>query len=540
MEKDKSPIHSTNISLGVMSEPGKATPVSNAQPAVLLIFGDFGFRSDTALRVSASQWNDFFISSKFELTCSVDQNLPEYIKPFFLEYSVESINDFSIENIIDKTPFLSPFKTAFHITEQLRLSKINRSEAYSQIERLQLPQLLKNKILIGLDLGPNRDTPSSNPLQIDSILSMMDTEEEPAPFKSKTDELIATIVSRDASGPDYDNVKTLLSTLMKSIAEAIRKTTHFTEIAKSWNSLKNLVKIVGRNDMVHIYCTSSPRHEAAEQLSSILNSMPDNITPDLVLWNFDYTFSTASIQELEQISMIADRFKTLLCTSIKNNEKITSELYSTQPVRIVMQNDQMIPYNRFRNNTISRSCILCTEPEYVESNTNEFNLTNGAWIITAQWVTSIIESGTPFQWPRRIQSINGFGLTSKVDDSRIEEVAQYGITITENCEYLHCVSPVPVIDISEESPYRSAGFNILVNRTARLAAAWVSASKTIGDNDEATALHDFLVAQLKPFHILSSDTALSVDISNNLATIEFNSDCTIDGFGIDFQFSINI
>lgn len=539
MEKDKSSIHSTNVSLGVMSEVRRETAASKAQPAILLISGDFGFHSDSALKISASQWNDFFCANKFEFTCSVEHNLPEYIKPFFLKYPVESINDFSIDNIIEKTPSLSPFKTALTVTEQLRLSRIDNSEAYNRLEALQIPESLKNKILISLKLSPNRDTPSSNPHQIDSILSMIDIQEEPAAPQTRTDQFIATVTSKDTSIPDYESVKTFLAEIMEKTADAIRKTVRFTEIARSWHSLKNIVKIAGRNEIVDIYCASSPREEAAELLSSVLCTMPDDLTPDLLLWNYDYTLSTASMQELEQVSMIADKYKTVLCTSISNTEEINSALYSTQPVRIIMEHDQMIPYNRFRNNTASRSCILCSAPEYSELNTSEFNLASGAWIITAQWMISLVESGNPFQWPRRIQSITGFGATSKVDDSRIEEVAQYGITITENCEYLHRVSPVSAIDISERSPYRSAGFNILVNKTARLAATRVSAREITGEN-AASVLHDFLVTNLKPYHILSSDTALSVDVSNNVATIELNSDCTVDGFGIGFQFSINM
>jgi predicted component of type VI protein secretion system len=539
MEKDKSPIHSTNICLGVMSDESRKTAVSKAQPAILLISGDFGFRSDSALKICAPQWNDFFNANKFELTFAVEQNLPEYIKPFFLEYPVESINDFSIENIMEKTPYLSPFKTARAVTEELRLSRIDKSEAYNRIEALQLPQSLKNSILIGLKLNPNRDTPSSNPHQIDSILSMMDIQEESEEPQSRTDEFVSAVTSKDTSGPDYGSVKNFLAKIIEKTAEAIRKTERFTEIARSWHSLKNIVKIAGRNAIVDIYCASSPREKAAELLPSLLDSIPDNMTPDLLLWNYDYSLSTASMQELEQISMIADRYKTVLCTSLNSSEEINSVLYTTQPARIVMEHDQMIPYKRFRSNTASRSCILCSAPQYTESNISEFSLASGAWIITAQWMTSLVESGNPFQWPQRIQSVNGFGTTSKVDDSRIEEVAQYGITITENCDFLHRVSPVSVIDISGDSPYRSAGFNILVNKTARLAAARVSAAG-ITSEDAASVLYDYLFTILKPYHILSSDAALSVDISNNVATIELNSECTIDGFAILFQFSINL
>jgi predicted component of type VI protein secretion system len=542
MEKDKSPIHSTSISMGVMSEAKQANPVSQEKPAVLMIFGDFGYRSDSAQRISAAQWNDFFESNKFEITCSIEKDLPEYIKPFYLEYTVQSIDDFSIENVIGKTPFLSPFRRAVQITEQLKSSKITRSDAYSLIEKLAIQDTLKNKMFIGLGLGPTRDTPSSSPHQIDSILSMMEIQQEPQLVQnSKTDAFISAISSQDSNEPEYDKIISLFTSILTSTAEAIRKTDRFAEIATSWNSLKSLLKIVGRNQSVQVYCASSSREEASTVQSSILSDFPDDQFPDLLLWNYDYTFSTASIQELEQISLIAEKYKTILCTSIKMSDKLNTELQSAQAVRILMEEEEMIPFNRFRNTAAARSCVLCTTPRYSSDViSNEFGSAAGAWIIASQWVTAIIESATPFQWPRRIQSVKGFRLTDKIDDSRIEEAASFGITITENSDYLHAVRPVSVLNISEESPYRSAGFNMLVNKTARLTVTWVSGAHLENQEDSAAQLTDFLVSNLKSFNILSDERSLSVEISNNVATIDFDSQCSIDGFGIYFQFSINL
>jgi hypothetical protein len=541
MEEEKSPIHSTSVSMGVLSGSKNAKPVSAAKPSTLFVIGDFGYRSDTVQKVSASQWSDFFQANTFEITCPVENNLPEYVKPFYLEYSVESINDFSLQGIIDKTANLSPYKRALQTAEQLKASRISRSDAFSQIESLQLPTALKNKILTGLALTPSRDTPSGNPHQIDSILSMMDipggAKTEPP---TKTDDFIDAITSQDVSTPDYGKVNTLLSSILKSTAEAIRKTDRFTELATSWTSLKNLLKIAGRDQSIQIFCVSCARDNASELLPELMSSLSDELVPDLILWNYVYSFSTASLQELEQVAMVADKFKSVLCTTLHRNEPVNSELFSSQPARIIMQQEAMIPYNRFRNSAAARSCVLCAAPAYKDAVTNDFTLASGAWVITAQWVHGIVEAATPFCWPRRIQSINGFGITEKIDDSRIEEVGEYGITIAENSEYLHAVRPVSVLNISERSPYRSAGFNMLVNRTARLTAMWVASGAGTDNQDAAIQLKDFLVINLKPYHILSTDNALSVEIANKVATIDFDSTYSIDDYAIYFQFTINL
>ncbi|HEX2959189.1 MAG TPA: hypothetical protein VHO70_20310 [Chitinispirillaceae bacterium] len=541
MEEEKSPICSTSVSMGILSGSKNGKSVTPAKPSTLLVFGDFGYRSNTVQKVSASQWGDFFQANTFEITCSVGNKLPEYVKPFYLEYTVESINDFSLQSIIDKTTNLSPFKRALQTSEQLKAGKINRSDAYNQIENLQLPTMLKNKILTGLALTPTRDTPSGNPHQIDSILSMIDIPGNAPAAPSTTDSFIDAITSLDSNSPDFDKVNSLLLAILKSTAEAIRKSDRFTELATSWTTLKNLLKIAGRDQSLQIFCVSFPREDASEFLPELLGNLSDELVPDLILWNYDYSFSTAALQELEQVALVADKYKSLLCTSLYRDEAVNNELFSSQPARIMLQQEAMIPYNRFRNSAAARSCVLCAAPAYKDAGTNDFTLASGAWIITAQWIHSVVESGTPFTWPQRIQSVNGFGLTEKIDDSRIEEVAEYGITITENSDFLHAVRPVSVLNISERSPYRSAGFNMLVNRTARLTAMWVSSGTRAEDQQEAAIqLKDFLTVNLKPYHILSNDNALSVEIANNVATIDFNSDYSIDDYAIYFQFSITL
>lgn len=542
MEEEKSPIHSTSVSMGVLSGSKNAKPVTAAKPSTLFVIGDFGYRSNTVQKVSASQWSDFFQANTFEIACSVESNLPEYVKPFYLEYSVESINDFSIQSIIDKTANLSPIKRALQTAEQLKASRISRSDAFTQIENLQLQTALKNKILTGLALTPTRDRPSGNPHQIDSILSLMDipgsaTTTEPP---TKTDSFIDAISSSDSTTPDYEKVNKLLFSILTATAEAIRKTARFTELATSWTSLKNLLKIAGRDQSIQIFCVSCTREDASELVPELLSSLSDELVPDLILWNYDYTFTTASLQELEQVAMVADKYKSLLCTSLHRDEPVNSELFSSQPARIILQQEAMIPYNRFRNSAAARSCVLCAAPAYKDAVTNDFTLASGAWVVTAQWIYAIVEAATPFCWPRRIQSVNGFGITEKIDDTRIQDVGEYGITIAENSEFLHSVRPVSVLNISERSPYRSAGFNMLVNRTARLTAMWVSSGSGADNQDAAIQLKDFLVTNLKPYHILSSDNALTVEITNKVATIDFDSEYSIDDYAIYFQFTINL
>lgn len=541
MEEEKSPIHSTSVSMGVLSGTKNAKQVTAAKPSTLFVIGDFGYRSNTVQKVSASQWADFFQANTFEVACSIENDLPEYVKPFYLEYTVESINDFSLQAIIDKTTNLSPYKRALQTAEQLRASRISRSDAFTQIENLQLPAPLKNKILTGLALTPTRDRPSGNPHQIDSILSLMDIPgATPAEPPTKTDDFIDAITAPDSSTPDYEKVNILLSSILKATAESIRKADRFTELATSWTSLKNLLKIAGRDQSIQIFCVSCAREDASELLPELMNTLSDELVPDLILWNFDYTFSTASLQELEQVAMVADKYKSVLCTSVSKDDTVNKELFSTQPARIIMQQEAMIPYNRFRNSSAARSCVLCAAPAYKDAVANDFTLASGAWVITAQWVHAIVEAVTPFCWPRRIQSVNGFGITEKISDSRIEEVGEYGITLAENSDFLHAVRPVSVLNISERSPYRSAGFNMLVNRTARLTAMWVASGAGSNDQDAAVQLKDFLVTNLKPYHILSTDNALSVEITNRVATIDFDSTYSIDDYAIYFQFTISL
>jgi hypothetical protein len=73
-----------------------------------------------------------------------------------------------------------------------------------------------------------------------------------------------------------------------------------------------------------------------------------------------------------------------------------------------------------------------------------------------------------------------------------------------------------------------------------LTVTWVSGAHLENQEEAAAQLTDFLISNLISFNILSDERSLSVEISNNVATIDFDSKCSIDGFGIYFQFSINL
>ena len=173
------------------------------------------------------------------------------------------------------------------------------------------------------------------------------------------------------------------------------------------------------------------------------------------------------------------------------------------------------------------------------SDDDNFNQSNAAWLITAQWVYSVGESGTPFQWPTKIQSLSGFALSEAVPYDRATEISVYGFSLSQNPPQGHSVPPVVVLEIGEDSPYQSAGFNLLVNRTARLVVEWFSTNgANMTPDQKMNELHHFLISQLKPYHILSNDSLIKIKITRGVVTIDFNSDITIDNRSVHFQFSV--
>jgi hypothetical protein len=94
---------------------------------------------------------------------------------------------------------------------------------------------------------------------------------------------------------------------------------------------------------------------------------------------------------------------------------------------------------------------------------------------------------------------------------------------------------------SSDSPYGSLLFNLLVNRTARHAAEWITVQdRSLSCGDAAPLLEHFLLQQLKPYHILSSDEALSVKVEEQQSLqVTIDSTVTVAGFPVKFQFLFN-
>jgi hypothetical protein len=264
-------------------------------------------------------------------------------------------------------------------------------------------------------------------------------------------------------------------------------------------------------------------------------------TPDVVLWGYTHTTTTASITLLENVLTLADNHKTLLIASLDQSASLTSTVTSSQPIRVIMEQDELIPFRRLRTNVASRSGILGVNAPYELSEERTFNKVDAAWIIAARWIMTIASKNRPFEWADSVEPLAEFGISSSFKYQRLEEISSAGLTPAQNPAMgYHATSPVVILDTGEESPYRSAGFNLIVNRTVRLTAEWLSHNSTSDSDNRLNALRDFLVSQLRPYTILSDDSSLTIDAEDQSATINVDSHYSVDNYPIRFQFSAGI
>jgi hypothetical protein len=373
---------------------------------------------------------------------------------------------------------------------------------------------------------------------------MMDLGEKPS---NPLDNLISAISDADNShsySPEQlAKSRQLIDNCLARVISAIQTSVHYSAIASSWYALRNLLKKIGRNRQISVYLNSSPAADAFESFTNASTFCFDNtITPDIIVWSHDIAaLSLSTIEELNTLAALADNLKSLLVTSMAPGDPVLDTLISGNLTEEFEQSETWSAFQCLRNESHSRAIALCA-PSFYISTSKEKLIAGGAWLLADTWVSTFLEVNSPFNFSALTTTeFHDDQLTLQVAPHKIKEVSQFGLTFARTKTGRIILSPRVVFDCGENVSFGFIGFNLLVNRTIRLAGEFLSFGTAKMPIDKAAEeLRQHLVSQLDSYNILSSSDSLSVQAKDqNQIIVAIHSDSLIEGNSVNFEFSFD-
>ncbi|MBN1307492.1 MAG: type VI secretion system contractile sheath small subunit [Chitinispirillaceae bacterium] len=544
MNKDESPIHSMNVRLGTSAVASSASSLPQLQPWVILVCSDLGFISGKPCSITAATLNEVMSANEVTISGTVEAGLPADIAPFYIEHRIGDLKDLSPAALPDRLPALQQLKNVSTLLDDIVRKRIAPAEGFKRIASVSsLPQSVVRQLgTIVKGGGPASTGPAASSSKIDSILSMMevDASKSVAPPKTPPADFVAALTERaegDVSPAALLTCKESIDSLINALCDAVVAQPFFSAAVSSWNGLKTLLKIAGRRREVLVYLHSAPYDAAQRHFTDALAfCASESCTPDLVIWDYAVPVDTATLQQLEHIGAAADQYKTAVAASLDYNDDLYKKILNQEPLKTALEQPAFIPLLRLQETSSARCLALCAPDALQQSQSDQRIRVKGAWLLAFQWVASVLENSSPFHLQNSsITALDGFAFP-KLSSETVFDANRCGITLLRP----NSTTAPRVLFGNTETPYGSLLFNLLVNRTARLAAGWIGGRDTTMTVEAAApALTRFLQTQLRPYHILSSDESVAVSAAGESLQVTVDSDITVAGFPVKFQFSFN-
>jgi EvpB/VC_A0108, tail sheath N-terminal domain len=568
MNEKKSSIESFGVSLG--SAPAPSPAAQRLEPWNVLICSDLGFKSSQPGRLRISDWKEFVGSKKITVSGTVENMLERDGKPFFLEYSVSSMQDFSAEAVLEKTGIVSSHARVYQALSKLISGACGEAEALQAVENSGLTHSEKTRIRSMLGGGGTKSPASEKPQSksprsgIDKILSMVDFEENQSGEKpdnlaqSASDAFIETMAA--GTGPSFQKgaLKVYVDELGKKLHEqvtAIQMQPFFASRKASWQCLMDCARAIGRKTEIGLTVFSAPPEDMEEKFRGVLEHCIESfMVPDIIVWDFSVSFSNADMDLLTKIAETADQYKCALLAPLSMDDGFFEGLSRLDSLSPLFEDVRFLPFKKLRANPASRCVCLCA-PDMVfpgkerSAGSRDIMITAcGCWALLERWIESMLYASDPFATVALTVEDNKL-LEDAVFSENIpphlsKEASKTGITLFDKSPAAMTFDgAVAVIDSeSAGAAYSSLAFNVLVNRVARLSVTRLSFFASHKSKEAAAKdLCEFLQKELTPYLVLSSPDQVSVSIGKE-GEIELvvNSDVKVSGFPAQFSFSLNL
>jgi predicted component of type VI protein secretion system len=542
MAQEESLIQTSSVSLGAHLQKSTTSQPKEVKPWILLVCGDFGYLGQQPQFISSGTIQDFLKSCNVEIKGRVEQGLPEFIEPFTVSTQIASLSDFSEELILQKCQTIKTLMDAKAIVDSVAKQQLSSSDATAKIRVLELVPTLKQQILIALsaEVKP-QSVPQNSGSFADSIMSMIETG---TPHTSPLENLI-NVLGDDSNSPGYRTnqlakIQFLLADIIEKTAAALRTSSHYSTIASSWYALRNLLKKMGRSKLFEVYLYSGASDNAFEHYQSALTSLVnDGNTPDIILLSYENKYlDIDTLDTLHKTAAIAEAAHSMVWTSFAQNDPCIERIVSADTDG---QDTIVTAIDCLRNESSARSIALCGPSLHISSAKDNL-IAGGAWILADHWVSTLLSSGSPFDMSSLTTSdIIDDQLVLQIPPHRIKEIAKAGFTFVRIRNGRIIIAPSVMLNASGNESYASVGFNILLNRTIRLAEQFIAVD-AIGMTPETlvSSLEQHLKKQLEPYGVISPLNALTITQNESELSITLNSQSVIDGNSIHFDFSFDI
>jgi hypothetical protein len=554
MEKDKSAIQSTSVSLNSQASRGGNGAPLQGEPWNIFVCGDFGFSSEKPHRVHVSGWNDFISQCRVNLSGNVPDALLGVDKPMFVEYTVDSMRDFTALAVEERAAVLVPFRDAIAALNDLLDGKIGSDRAGALIEKAAIPPVNKRAILslVGKKTVPASLPPktSKNP-GIDNVLAMVEVKSggedtgASAPVSDASGALIAAVTGGSAITilrRELQEQREVLKTAVKRQVEHIARAGFFSKRYASWLCLKQVIGTIGRTKGITVTLFSCSHESLADSLAQALQSSSEQgLAPDIVFIDDEYSFSTADISRLEAIAQAASDRMCSVVTAINSQDALFSGIGSRDILAQFFDDIRFLPFKKLRSNPLARCLALCG-PQ-MSAGDGEPVAVHAGWRVLFAWINAFLSGKSLFDCMQdQVVSPIPISCTVDIPSSIVKEAAAWGLTLFGSSAPADASVPVvTLVDDRAAGPAHSRfGYNLAVNRIMKLVAKKAAAARETGTTEElAEGVKTFLVRQLAPYDLLSSASAIAVEVDDqHLLNITVDSKKTVCGYPLQVRLSV--
>jgi hypothetical protein len=554
MEKGKTPIQSTAVSLQSQTPRGGSAAPIHGDSWNVLICGDFGFASHKPQRVHISEWNDFMVQSRVILSGNVPDCCSGQEKQVFVDYTVDSMRDFSAPAIEKRAALLAPFHETITVLNDLLEGKITPDRAVERIEQTALPSVRKRAIL-GL-LGkksPSAPAPLPRTQQgtahIDSLLAMVDMPVQgeatgvQTPVSDASSALFTAVTGGSAiiiPRHELQEQRESCESVVKRQVEQIIRAEFFSKRYASWSCLKEVIGTIGRTKGITVSVFSCGHESMADALAQVLQSSSEQgLPPDIVLIDDEYSFSNADISRLETMAQAASDNMCSVVAAIDSHDALFSGIESRDTLAQFFDDLRFLPFKKLRSNPLSRCLTLCG-PKGTPGD-EEAVAASAGWRVLFSWVNAFL-SGQPLFECTQDQTGTPMSASPAVAIPMpiVKEAAEWGLTLFSSVAEASVPAATLVDDQAANPAYSRFGYNLAVNRMGRLIARVVAATRESAAGERLTdTIKAPVIRQLASYDLLSSDTAVSVEIDDRgPVTVIVDSEKTVCGYPLYLQVSV--
>jgi len=557
--RERSQIDSFGVSFGPAPKQAASASQKQLEKWNILVCSDLGYISQKPCAVGIAEWNEFVAAQGAVVSGTVDAASCGEAKPLFVEIPVKSMKDLTSESIAASVAPLSGLSKTLFGLEQLLDGKAGRNDVLALIRKAGLSAAEEARVASLLDVRPNSlpKKPEARPRNssIDNILSMVDGTssagdgDAPQGGHTATDALFKSVAGSEESPLDKAAIDAYVRECrarLQRMTDAVVSQPFFASRKASWNCLMTLAKVIGRKKEVCLHVFSGPQAHAEDSLTSVLSScMEASVAADMIVWDYDVTFTNASVDAMAQAASAADQYKCVMIAPLSMSDPLMRDLACRESVMHFFDEVRFLPFKKLRTGSSARCLCLCG-PTLSPLEGYASSAGRCPWFVATRWVEMLLVDNNPFGACDVRPPLDGvfpqdavFSCT--VAPSVALEARAMGLTLFEQSLRQASLDKAVTLIAGEAAmaSYASVLFNLVVNRAVRLSGIKTLAQGAgVGRVEVTSVLEKLLRTELSAYGVISADQQVAIAaVNDGTINVVVDSDATVAGYKVNFTFS---